>query len=598
MAPWAELGVIQSSGGLLAHGSKTRNGDAKAMDDVEFFSLAGSGIQAAPGLPSITYKYTLHGRNHTLALPFHPLTEMRSTLTTMQDRFFEIWLGQWPDAIDWTAAVVGSYLSSCVITLARETSTEASRVIVETDEETRRNNQQSEKMQMELDNEMNRYFSHTVSYYFAENALDIRNEAHDDMLWVVLGWLESIKFMNLRASQHFPTSASPTEEATSNASSAPSWYGTQFQPAFAHRAHIFYSLVRGAWDRTTCGGGISWNRNLAPYKNTITNTLFITASVSMYLHHPGDKNASPFLASPGTSTTIPPAHAHDRQYLEAAIAAYDWLTEVNLTTAQGLYVDGYHIRDWKHGGDACNERNEALYTYNQGVLLSGLRDLWEATGETDYLWDAHQLVRNIVTATGWDLATQAAVVIDESDEQQHRYPLGTRGILTEACDASGSCNQNEQSFKGIFFHHLGALCLPLPRTDAEATVMGLTFLASRDAADRHAEYCKSYIAWVARNAVAAMKTKDEEGVVGGWWVVGSGGVRANVVQDDEELGRKGQEEEREHDQQRLSKATSSSPVRHIDPNDRGRGRTLETHSAGLMVVRTLWELLRVYSEAG
>ena len=36
-----------------------------------------------------------------------------------------------------------------------------------------------------------------------------------------------------------------------------------------------------------------WNPSLGPYKNAVTNELFITASVSMYLYFSGDNDASP-----------------------------------------------------------------------------------------------------------------------------------------------------------------------------------------------------------------------------------------------------------------------------------------------------------------
>ena len=43
---------------------------------------------------------------------------------------------------------------------------------------------------------------------------------------------------------------------------------------------------------------MSWNPYLEPYKNAITNELFISASIGMYLYFPGDDNDSPFSRKP------------------------------------------------------------------------------------------------------------------------------------------------------------------------------------------------------------------------------------------------------------------------------------------------------------
>ena len=49
-----------------------------------------------------------------------PLQELQNALETMQSRYFKIWLGTWPRAIDWTAAVLGTHVSATLTTLARQ----------------------------------------------------------------------------------------------------------------------------------------------------------------------------------------------------------------------------------------------------------------------------------------------------------------------------------------------------------------------------------------------------------------------------------------------------------------------------------------------
>lgn len=76
-------------------------------------------------------------------------------LDVMQAHFFELWIGTWPGAIDWTAAVVNTHVSAMLGTLARY------------DNEGR-----------DFGPTIHQYFSHNIAYYFGEEAFAIRNEAY------------------------------------------------------------------------------------------------------------------------------------------------------------------------------------------------------------------------------------------------------------------------------------------------------------------------------------------------------------------------------------------------------------------------------------
>ncbi|TKA64712.1 hypothetical protein B0A49_10517 [Cryomyces minteri] len=441
-----------------------------------------------------------------------PLVQLHDALEVMQSRFFELWLGTWPDAIDWTAAVMGTYVSAALSTLAKSADHVLKR---STDEETASAKAQS------IENEMNKYFSQSVAYYFGENAFSIRTQAYDDMLWVVLGWLESIKLIDLHTDFHRRSSGS-----ASSSKSVP-WYGKQFKASFAHRAHIFYEIASHGWDTSMCGGGMTWNPHLRPYKNAITNQLFISASMGMYLYFPGDENNSPFLSNDEDDAyqqVLRPARPHNPRYLNAAVDGYAWLKNSNMTNDQGLYVDGFHILGWGRNGTKgtrkCDLRNEMVYTYNQGVLLSGLRQLWEGTGDTAYLKDGHELVRNVIKATGWRTLDRSPPSEAENGGTHKRWAgLGRGGILEELCDATGTCSQDSQTFKGIFFHHLTLFCEPLPD---KPIAPGKTYSAGPAEKMLHGRSCREYTPWVTHNARAAMETRDEDGVFGMWWGHGPG----------------------------------------------------------------------------
>jgi predicted alpha-1,6-mannanase (GH76 family) len=130
----------------------------------------------------------------------------------------------------------------------------------------------------------------------------------------------------------------------------------------------------------------------------------------MYLHHP-----------------YPP---NNETYLREALRAHSWLKKSNMTDAVGLYTDGFHISNLNSGGSECDKRDEQVYTYNQGVILTGLRGLAEATGNETYLAEGLVLVNDVLGSEG----TVGELMID--------------GILTEKCDPGSYCSQNGHTFKG------------------------------------------------------------------------------------------------------------------------------------------------------
>jgi len=508
-------------------------------------------------------------------------TAVLDALGVMESHFFEVSHGTWPRAIDWTAAVMGTQVSA---TLAVMTEYLAS------------NSSPSSEEARDHENLINRYFTQITSFYFGENAFSLRTQAYDDMLWVVLGWLEAIKFIDLHSALHYNSEHCDT----------PAWYARQFIPQYAHRARLFYDLASRGWDDKLCGGGMTWNPYLAPYKNAITNELYIAASVGMYLHFPGDSNSSPFLME----SDRPPAKAHDVRYLDNAVKAYKWLKDSGMRNGQGLYVDGFHIKGWRGGKDRsngteeCDLRDNKVYTYNQGVLLSGLRGLWVATSSRSYLQDGHELVQNVIAATGWE---------DRNTDRKWRWAgLGRNGVLEEQCDWSGTCSQNGQTFKGIFFHHLTLFCSPLP--------------TGHDDSALHQKSCDEYIDWIRHNAFAAYVTRNEHGEFGEWW--GRPSRRQHDSKDEEKGMERPNSEGTDYRNEGVpwndvwrfpeddamyrpdydsgydkvhrswdDTSKAEAPLQQ-DINDRGRGRTVETQSGGLAVLRALWKLVESRQEGG
>jgi hypothetical protein len=553
------------------------------------------------------------------ALPdLRVLDDALEALQVMQESYFQPWLGTWPTSIDWTAAVMGSHISGALQSLSQLLSglhlTEP------------RDYQAKENL-------VAAHFTQLVGYYFGQDAFAIRNEAFDDILWVVLGWLDTIQFIDLHTALHYQTGPSATGVAPNQqiprVLGDQSWHGNLWTSAFAHRARIFWELAHKGWDEKLCGGGMTWNPRLEPYKNAITNELFISASIAMYLYFPGDNNASPFAGDTtgaqggmdGETPTTTGWAPHDSRYLNAAIEAYAWLKRSGMLNSRGLYIDGFHISGYNNPFDnntECNVPNGMLYTYNQGVILSGQLGLFKLTGNTAYLFDGHQLIQDVITATGYSIETNKPLG-NISSLTPGRLPywhgLGRAGILEDVCDVRGDCSQNAHTFKGIYFHHLTAFCAPLDFISKVAPAMDRE--AFQQVKQAHALACEAYVGWVQHNAMAALLTRDTNGKFGMWWTAGLLNLTMDTLDIREEDNapkdptavdyRNG---DVDHDPRWILPGSRVPPPdaglqgesgqkplgeregTNWDPNNRGRGRTVETQGGGLAVLRALWEISR------
>ncbi|RAL07537.1 putative glycosyl hydrolase [Aspergillus homomorphus CBS 101889] len=510
------------------------------------------------------------------------LHDLLDALNVMQDAYFELWQGTWPSSIDWTAAVLGTHVSA---TLSSLTST----AVTLDDIEDWQRSTKSGLYELGSENLINHFFDQTSAFYFGENAISLRGQAFDDMLWVVLGWLENIKFQVLHSDLHYDDPFSPNSTAKLR------WHGTQFRSPAAHRARVFYGLASGGWDEFLCGGGMIWSPYLSPYKNAITNELYISASIGMYLYFPGDKIDSPFVAGIVDDENWSDGYPHNPAHLQAAVEGYAWLNSSNMTASNGLYGDGFHISGWESddrpGTRKCDVLNTMVYTYNQGVILSGLRGLWLATALQQYLYDGHRLVLNVMKATGWP----------KRDSHQWQG-LGRGGVLEEACDSSASCSQNSHTFKGIFFHHLADFCRPIRPQE-------LRFLASANQTDEegegwqyvyewHQARCRAYRPWIEHNANAALVTRNSDGKFGMWWGNQSRASGSTIMDesplplgaiDYENYGARDEGSEALTGLLRSRESRTVADENKHDANDRGRGRTVETQSGGIAVLRALYQ---------
>lgn len=171
-------------------------------------------------------------------------------------------------------------------------------------------------------------------------------------------------------------------------------------------AELDEAYIYSYWNNT-CGGGVIWDIPDLSYKNAISNELYFKLTASLHNRIPGDT-----------------------EYLDKAQAAWTWFNNSGMINTQNLINDGLT--------DNCTNNGDTEWSYNQGVVLGGLAELYKATNNEAYLAAARDIA-DAVIASG--------------------SVLSPNGILYEyGCEPNaGGCDNNQQAFKGIFTRNLAEL---------------------------------------------------------------------------------------------------------------------------------------------
>jgi predicted alpha-1,6-mannanase (GH76 family) len=182
-------------------------------------------------------------------------------------------------------------------------------------------------------------------------------------------------------------------------------YDLTSEERYLDAARRIFDNMTTAWDET-CGGGLWWTED-RQYKNAITNELFLTLAARLHLRSPGN----------------------DGNYLDWALREWRWFRASGMISPTGPVNDGLT--------PGCQNNGKPTYTYNQGVILGGLADLYEITGERAFL-------------------RQGESIADAALRQLTRSPSAKPpGILTEPGEAEMIGRRGDGSqFKGIFVRNL------------------------------------------------------------------------------------------------------------------------------------------------
>lgn len=169
---------------------------------------------------------------------------------------------------------------------------------------------------------------------------DFLNEYYDDEGWWALAWIKA--------------------------------YDLLHDAKYLDQAKRIFTDMTGGWKADKCNGGLLWNKTKT-YKSAISNELFLTVAARLHLRTPGD-------------TT----------YLDWAKREWGWFSQSGMIEENGQIVDGVN-------GDTC-EIGGPPYTYNQGVIVGGLVELWRATKDESLLTAAEKIadgaLANMTNATG------------------------------------------------------------------------------------------------------------------------------------------------------------------------------------------------------
>ncbi|KAH6627849.1 glycoside hydrolase [Chaetomium tenue] len=173
------------------------------------------------------------------------------------------------------------------------------------------------------------------------------------------------------------------------------------------------------WTLSPCGGGMFVDIATKTYKNAIANELYIKLAASLHNRI-----------------------ANGIDYLARAETAWSWFHGSGMIKNDSLINDGLTASS----DGVCYNNNLPVWTYNQGVIIGALVELYQATASEAYL-------------------TNARTIADAVLSSQTTPQLTRDGILTEgACepDEANGCNHDQQVFKGVFAYNLDELSNAIP----------------------------------------------------------------------------------------------------------------------------------------
>jgi len=210
------------------------------------------------------------------------------------------------------------------------------------------------------------------------------NDYYDDEGWWVLAWIEA--------------------------------YELTKDDKYLNMARITFADMTTGWDEV-CGGGIYWKKPKIG-KSAVQNELFMLSAIRLHQRGGGETGG--------------------RSYLEWAEDTWSWFMN------SGMIDDKYLIENGLN--KQCEVRTGSYYTYNQGMILSALVELYKEKQDESLLDLAHKIAHATITNLIYE-----------------------NGILKDFKEPD--LNGDGTQFKGIFMRHLGYLYSVSPREEYKGFIL-------------------------------------------------------------------------------------------------------------------------------
>lgn len=189
-------------------------------------------------------------------------------------------------------------------------------------------------------------------------------------------------------------------------------YDATGKSAYLSMAETIFTFMTDGWDNV-CGGGLYWT-SAKKYKNAIPNELFLDVAAKLANRTTGTASAN---------------------YLAWAQKEWAWFDHSGMINSANLVNDGL--------SSACVNNHGNTWTYNQGVILGGLVELYKADQDPALLSTAQAIANAAISKL-----------------------VDANGILVEKTVHGGDAPQ----FKGIFMRNLTALDQATPVAQYKAFV--------------------------------------------------------------------------------------------------------------------------------
>ncbi|KAK8020160.1 cell wall glycosyl hydrolase [Apiospora arundinis] len=189
------------------------------------------------------------------------------------------------------------------------------------------------------------------------------------------------------------------------------------EPGWLALTQAVFNEYVSRWDTKDCAGGLRWQiwtfNNGYNYKNSISNGCFFNIAARLY------------------------RFTGDQKYADWAEKIFQWQQDVKFIDTDYTVRDGAGYAD----GENCSQVNGALFTYNAGIFLVGAAHMYNIT--EDGKWKDR--------TTGLAKFTAKTFFKD--------------GVMYEiACEPQGTCNTDQQAFKGHLSRWMATTAQLAPET--------------------------------------------------------------------------------------------------------------------------------------